>query len=101
MFEKIQKYYTLSKKYAPLCLMIVFFGLLLARFDTAIVLGVYLGLMLLHLVVLALIKRYVKLHIAKCISAEDMQEIENVLNADVHLHNDEVAENENDTKESD
>lgn len=100
MFEKIQKYYNLSKKYMPICLLIVFFGLVLAKLDTAIILGIYLGLMLLHLVVLALIKRYVKWHIAKCISSEDMQEVENFLNADDQMHNDEVAENENDTKES-
>lgn len=57
VFEMLSKYYTFSKKFMPFVILAVMLGISFLVNSFGMVLGIYLGLSVLHLVALVVIKR--------------------------------------------
>lgn len=57
VFEILSKYYTFSKKFMPFVILAVMLGISFLVKSFGVVLGIYLGLSVFHLVALVIIKR--------------------------------------------
>lgn len=66
-FNFLNKYFTFSKKYYPFILLALVIILSLCNVSTIIVISLYFGLMVLHLILMAIIKKFLAKELQKTI----------------------------------
>lgn len=65
--ELLTKYYTFSKKYMPLITLLLLVVMSFCKISTAITLGVYFGLLIAHLICVALLKKQLQKNVVDLI----------------------------------